>query len=54
MFVNVPLATRSEMDEVYQTIYDLKKQVRQLQSMLELEDEAPKATATKKSATRKK
>lgn len=24
MFENVPVATRSEMDEVYQTIYDLK------------------------------
>lgn len=63
MFVNLPLATRSEMDEVYQTIYDLKKQVRQLQSMLDLdaspvneEKEAPKAstkTATK-TATKKK
>lgn len=52
MFVNVPVATRSEMDEVYQTIYDLKKQVRQLQSMLEL-DATPEATA-KKSTSKKK
>ncbi len=50
MFENIPVATRSEMDEVYQTIYDLKKQVRQLQSMLELDTEVPAKTATKKSA----
>lgn len=52
MFTNVPVATRSEMDEVYQTIYDLKKQVRQLQSMLELD--TPVATPAKKSTTKKK
>lgn len=52
MFENIPLATRSEMDEVYQTIYDLKKEVRQLQSMLELENEP--VAATKKKATTKK
>ncbi|MEZ5047200.1 MAG: poly(R)-hydroxyalkanoic acid synthase subunit PhaE [Chitinophagaceae bacterium] len=47
-FVNVPLATRSEMDEVYQSIYDLKKQVRQLQSMLDLDvNPVSKTTATK-------
>lgn len=51
MFANVPVATRSEMDEVYQTIYDLKKEVRQLQSMLEL-DAAP--VTAKKAATKKK
>lgn len=54
MFVNVPVATRSEMDEVYQTIYDLKKQVRQLQSMLELDTETTAPKATKKATTRKK
>ncbi|MBL7767005.1 MAG: hypothetical protein JNJ58_12965 [Chitinophagaceae bacterium] len=51
MFANVPVATRSEMDEVYQTIYDLKKEVRQLQSMLEL-DSAP--VTTKKATAKKK
>ncbi len=50
MFANVPVATRSEMDEVYQTIYDLKKQVRQLQSMLELETETPAKAPAKKAA----
>ncbi len=53
VFENVPVATRSEMDEVYQIIYDLKKQVRQLQSMLELETEVPAKSATKKSASKK-
>lgn len=51
MFTNVPVATRSEMDEVYQTIYDLKRQVRQLQSMLEVE--TPAATPAKKAAAKK-
>jgi hypothetical protein len=58
MFANIPVATRSEMDEVYQAMYDLKKQVRQLQSMLDLDvnavtntevkHEEPKATVTPK------
>ena len=50
MFDNIPVATRSEMDEVYQTIHDLKTQVRQLQSMLELDTVEP----SKKSAPTKK
>ena len=54
MFVNVPVATRSEMDEVYQTIYDLKKQVRQLQTMLELDSTLPIEETTPKKATAKK
>jgi len=29
LMVGMPIATRSEMDEMYKTIYDLKKQVRQ-------------------------
>jgi len=49
MLVNVPVATRSEMDELYKTIYDLKKEVRQLEKMMELdteeETEAPAAEA---------
>lgn len=49
---NVPVATRSEMEEMHKAIYDLKKQVRQLEKMLEMETEveetpAPKATAKK-------
>lgn len=55
MFANVPVATRSEMDEVYKTIYDLKKQVRQLQSMLDIEETPEKTTTTaKKASSRKK
>lgn len=43
--VNIPVATRSEMDEVYQTIYDLKKLVRELQS--KLDDNHTEAPVTK-------
>ncbi|HQE12499.1 MAG TPA: poly(R)-hydroxyalkanoic acid synthase subunit PhaE [Flavipsychrobacter sp.] len=53
----IPVATRSEMDEMYKTIYDLKKQVRQLEKMLDLttEEVAEDAkTATAKKATTKK
>lgn len=55
LMVGVPVATRSEMDELYKTIYDLKKQVRQLEKMLEVDSEeentaeaAPKASRSKK------
>ena len=34
--VNIPVATRSELDDLYKTIYDLKKQVRQMEKMLEV------------------
>lgn len=33
MLVGLPIATRSEMDELYKTIYDLKKQVRELEKL---------------------
>jgi polyhydroxyalkanoate synthesis regulator phasin len=53
--VGVPVATRSEMDELYKTIYELKKQVRQMEKMMEIgseeEETAPKTarrTTTKK------
>lgn len=36
---NLPIATRSELDELYKTIYDLKKQVRQMERMMEMSDE---------------
>lgn len=35
----IPVATRSEMDEMYKTIYDLKKQVRQMEKMMDLNTE---------------
>ena len=53
--VGVPVATRSEMDEVYKTIYDLKKQVRELEKALATAEEAvveEKKPATK-AATKK-
>src|SRR5690606_13559951 len=34
MLANIPVATRSELDELYKVIYDLKKEVRQLEKML--------------------
>lgn len=55
--VGVPVATRSEMDELYKTIYDLKKQVRELERLsnyattataTEEAPAAPKAKSTKK------
>lgn len=39
MLAGYPVATRSEMDELYKVIYDLKKEVRQLEKMLEIEGE---------------
>lgn len=59
MLKDIPVATRSEMDEVYKTIYDLKKQVRQLEKMLEMEseeeeEEVPAKKAASKTATKKK
>jgi len=55
--VGIPVATRSEMDELYKTIYDLKKQVRQMEKMMDLNvdevaTEEAKSTA-KKSTTKK-
>ncbi|MBK7810460.1 MAG: hypothetical protein IPO62_03115 [Saprospiraceae bacterium] len=55
--VNMPVATRTEMDEVYKSIYDLKKMYRNLEKVWagmeeskksEPKQEAPKATAAKK------
>lgn len=48
--VGIPVATRSEMDELYKTIYELKKQVRQLEKMLEIDSvqEAEEKVTTKK------
>lgn len=52
--VGVPVATRSEMDELYKTIYDLKKQVRQLEKMMELEGEETPAAETKATTSKGK
>ncbi len=49
---NVPVATRSEMDELYKTIYELKKEVRQLSRMLEIDGEvAPQAAPAQAAET---
>jgi len=63
MLKDIPVATRSELDEVYKTIYDLKKKVRQLEKMLDIDGEviseeeeaapAAKKTATKSTAKKK-
>jgi len=45
--VGIPVATRSEMDELYKTIYDLKKQVRELAKTNEATEESEKKTAPK-------
>jgi hypothetical protein len=43
---HIPVATRTEMDELYKTIYELKKEVRQLSRMLEIDGEvAPQPAA---------
>ena len=56
LFANIPVATRTEMDEVYKNLYDLKKMYRNLEKMFEsaksqqsaASDPAPKASAKKK------
>src|SRR5690606_35931408 len=52
-----PVATRTEMDELYKTIYELKKHVRQLEKMLEVDSmevtpAKPAAKTTAKTATK--
>ncbi len=53
MLKDIPVATRSEMDEVYKTIYDLKKKVRQLEKMLELDGEVKAEGSTEEKAAKK-
>lgn len=43
--VGIPVATRSEMDELYKTIYDLKKQVRELERSLNFDEVAANEAA---------
>ncbi|HRO43933.1 MAG TPA: poly(R)-hydroxyalkanoic acid synthase subunit PhaE [Flavipsychrobacter sp.] len=55
--VGVPVATRSEMDELYKTIYELKKQVRQMEKMMELgneEETTEEPKTTRRATTAKK
>ncbi len=53
MMVGIPVATRSEMDELYKTIYDLKKQVRQMEKMMELESENEEEVAEEKTTAKR-
>lgn len=55
--VNIPVATRTEMDELYKTIYELKKRINSLEKQIDSdvvieteEKEAPKARKTAKNA----
>jgi hypothetical protein len=50
MMTGIPVATRSEMDELYKAIYDLKKQVRQMEKMMEFEETEETETEAPKSA----
>ncbi len=45
-FTNLPIATRTEMDEVYKSMYDLKKTIREMERMMK--HEAPVADKTSK------
>jgi polyhydroxyalkanoate synthase subunit PhaE len=52
LFTNMPIATRTEMDEVYKSLYDLKKMTRNLEKVFGVNSSAvvdAKATATKSS-----
>jgi len=56
MMAGLPVATRSEMDELYKVIYELKKEVRQLEKMLEIdseETEIAEKTTVKKAPAKK-
>jgi polyhydroxyalkanoate synthesis regulator phasin len=62
MLGGLPVATRSEMDELYKVIYELKKEVRQLEKMLDIDSNEPSfeepqteqpIMAAKKTATKK-
>ena len=44
---NTPFAFKSDMDEVYKSLYDLKKMVKQLQKMLEVNEEVEEVKTTR-------
>ncbi len=51
---HLPLINRTEMDELYKTIYDLKKKINALESQLNIEDTSTvEANATTKTAAKK-
>lgn len=55
MFVNLPLVPRSEMEELYKTVYELKKRIRTLEkeSGIESAESAPKSASTRTSTAPK-
>jgi len=54
MLAPYPVATRSEMDELYKVIYELKKEMRQLEKMLDIHEETEEdAKPAAKKTTRK-
>jgi hypothetical protein len=48
-FEHTPFAFKSDMDEVYKSLYDLKKMVKQMQKMLEVSDEVEEVKPATKS-----
>lgn len=54
VFSHMPIATRTEMDEVYKNIYDLKKMYRNLEKMFNAANEANSETEAAPKATSKK
>lgn len=50
---NVPVVPRSEMDELYKTIYELRKRVNMLEKQLDAETETPAETKETRPAARK-
>jgi len=56
MFANIPLVPRSEMDELYKTVYELKKRMRTMEKAAENTaevEETPIAAAAPKAAAKK-
>ncbi len=53
-FAQLPIATRSEMNEVYKNLYDLRKMYRNLEKMFESKQPAAEKTAQKSSGGKKK
>ncbi len=51
--VNVPVATRTELDEVYKNLYDLKKMYRHIEKYLDLNNNNAAAPAQEKKKTSK-
>ncbi|MCX6186657.1 MAG: hypothetical protein NTU43_06620, partial [Bacteroidetes bacterium] len=52
---HLPLINRTEMDELYKTIYELKKRINMLESQLDVETttEATEASSTSKTSAKK-